>query len=202
MIALRSNWIGKKLYYKGQEFLDVERKKHRHIYNDQYMAGERDCNNPHEMIPLSANEINDLMSMLRFELEFKRAFLKRYDMQKIKLLPRLVERFEIEKEKYINIPVLSRGDLGGAYALSPQENQIIDCIRRFGLFDAKNQFINKYSERSWYRNKRSLSARGIHIEALDNLEHRFTGLEIFHNPQHLNFQFELASFSEPYLQAA
>lgn len=199
MVALRSNWLGKKLYYKGQEFMDVERKKHRHVYTDAYMAGERDQANPALIKPLSSSEIDDLMSMLRFELEFKRAYLKRYGMSKVISILSLVERFETEKAKYLNVPVLSRGDLD---LLSPQENHLIDCIRRHGYVNARNMFIDRYSERTFYRIKRGLAARSIHIEALDNIEHRLSGLEVFHNPERLNFQFELAPFLEPYKQAA
>lgn len=203
-IALRSSWMGKKIYYKGQEFLDVERKKHRYIYTDAYMAGERDNTNPSQMKPLSSSEIDDLMSMLRFELEFKRSYLKRYEMKNINSILKLVPRFETEKAKYINVPVLTRGDLDGlgAFSLAPQESQLIDAIRRYGYIDAKNKFISKYSERSFYRFKRSLVGRGIHLEALDNLEFRFKGIEVFHNPEHLSFQFDLAPYLEPYKMAA
>lgn len=204
MIALRSSWLGKKLYYKGQEFLDVERKKHRHIYTDAYMAGERENRNPSEMRPVSSTEIDDMMKMLRFELEFKRAYLKRYDMTKINSIVRLLPRYESEKAKYINVPVLSRGDLDGlgSFSLSAHESQLVDAVRRYGYIDAKNKFIAKYSERSFYRIKRNLVSRNIHIEALDNIEYRFQGVELFHNPEHLSFQFELAPFLEAYKKAA
>lgn len=199
MVALRSNWLGKKLYYKGQEFMDVERKKHRHIYTDAYMAGERDNINPSLMQPLSSSEIDDLMSMLRFELEFKRAYLKRYKMAKIISITSLVERFNSEKAKYLQVPVLSRGDLN---LMSPQETQLVDLVRVHGYQNAKNMFISHYSERSFYRNKRGLAGRSIFLESMENIENRLTGKEVFINPERLNFQFELAPFSEPYSKAA
>ena len=120
-------------------------------------------------------------------------------MAKVISILSLVNRFNTEKAKYLNVPVLSRGDLD---LLSPQENHLIDCIRRHGYMDSKNMYIDRYSERSFYRIKRNLIARSIHIEALDNIEHRLTGDEIFHNPERMNFQFELAPFLEPYKQAA
>ena len=199
MIALRSNWIGKKLYYKGQEFMYVERKKHRYVYSDSYMSGESENSNPLELQPLSSTEIDDLMSMVRFELEFKRAYLKRYNMGKVISILSLVERFESEKAKFLNVPVLARGDLN---LLSPLENHLIDCVRVNGYVNAKNMFIDRYSLRSFYRVKRGLSARSIHLEALENIEYRLQGLNIFHNPERLNFQFELAPFLEPYKKVA
>jgi len=199
MVALRSNWIGKKLYYKGQEFLDIERKKHRHIYTDAYMAGERENSNPSDIKPLSSTEIDDLMSMLRFEVEFKRAYLKRYNMGKVISILSLVGRFQSEKAKYLTVPVLGRGDLN---QLSPQENHMIDCVRRHGYINAKNIFVERYSLRTFYRIKRGLTARSIHLEALGNAEYRLTGSEIFHNPEHQDFQFELAPYAEPYRKAA
>lgn len=196
MIALRSSWLGKKIYYKGQEFLDVEKKKHRYIYSDAYCGGDKETANTTGLVPLTASEIDDLMRMVRFEIEFKRHYLARYDMEKIKDIPRLLERFETERNKYINIPVLVKGEFTGVLALSPLENMIVDCVRRFGLKEAKNQYLSRYSERSWYRNKRNLASRNIHLEALDNIEYRYTGLEIFHNPEQISFYMELAPFQE------
>lgn len=195
MIALRSSWLGKKLYYKGQEFLDVERKKHRLVYNDAYMAGDSDQINPSLVQPLSYSEINDLMSMIRFELEFKRAYLKRYGMGKVISILSLVERFNAEKAKFLNVPVLSRGDYD---MMSPQENQLIDCVRVNGYTNAKNIFIGRYSTRTFYRIKRGLASRSIYLESMENIENRLTGQDIFVNPERLNFQFELAPFMEPY----
>lgn len=196
MIALRSKWVGKKIYYKGQEFLDVEKKKHRYVYSDAYCAGEKENTNPCGLVPLSSDEINDLMRMVRFEIEFKREYLKRYDMEKITDIRKLVDRFTNEKDKYINVPVLVKGELRGMLALSPMENLIVESVRRHGLQEAKNQYMFRYSERSWYRNKRNLAARNIHLEALDNIEYRYSGLEIFFNPEQLNFQLELAPFQD------
>jgi hypothetical protein len=201
MVALRSNWIGKKLYYKGQEFMDVERKKHRHIYSDAYMAGERENLSPCLFRPLSSAEIDDLMSMLRFELEFKRSYLKRYGMTKIISITSLVERFNNEKTKFINVPVISRGEID---SLSPQEHQLIDCIRVHGFQAGKFNFINRYSERTFYRIRRSLQARSIpiHLEAMENMENRLTGQNVFFNPERHAFQFDLAPFLEPFKKAA
>ncbi|QEM68244.1 hypothetical protein FO488_08755 [Geobacter sp. FeAm09] len=196
MIALRSSWVGKKLYYKGQEFLDVERKKHKHLYSDKYCADDAQVDRCSELVPLSPSEIDDLMRMVRFELEFKRHYLTRYQMDKIKDIPKLVERFDNEKAKYIDIPILVKGEIRGVLALSAHENQIIELVRRFGLKEAKNQYTAHKSERSWYQHKRNLASRNIHLEALDNIEYRYTGLEIFHNPEQLKFQMQLAPFQE------
>lgn len=196
MIALRSAWVGKKIYYKGQEFLDVERKKHRSIYTDSYCGGDKENDNPCDLVPLTPQEIDLLMRMVRFEVEFKRQYLSRYDMTTINDIPKLTERFDNEKSKYINIPILVKGEFKGALLLSAIENMIVDSVRRFGLKEAKNQYVARYSERSWYRNKRNLAARNIYLEALDNLEYRLEGADIFINPEMINFQMVLAPFQE------
>lgn len=193
MIALRSPWVGKKLYFKGQEFLDIERKKHPSLYSLKRIWSDEQMPEQHTggLVPLTQEEIADTMRMIRFEIEFKLRYLKRYEIMRIKDIPQLVERFENEKAKYINVPVLEKGD----FSFSPTAYQVIDGIRRHGLAQAKaNFFASGKSERTWYRIKKELQERGIHIEALDNAEYRLHGLDIFINPEQLAFQMQLAAF--------
>jgi hypothetical protein len=189
-IYLRSRWLGKKIYYKGQEFLNVERKK-RTFYSDKYCNGEKSVYTG-ELVPLSLSEINDLMRMIRFECEFKLMYLERHKMKKIKDIPLLCGRFEEENDKYMNVPVLVQGDL----RLSAREEQVINLVRRVGYHEAKLIFIQAHSERSWYRIQRELKARSIHLEALDNFEYRTQGLETIINPERLEFQIVIAPYQE------
>ena len=194
-IWLKSRWMGKKLYYKGQEFLDIERKK-RKIYSDKYCNGEIEASTG-DIEPLTPAEINDLMRMVRFECEFKLMYLERNSVKKINDIPTLVERFETEKAKYMKIPVLVKGDL----RLSAREEQVINLVRRVGFHEAKKDYTQSHSERSWYRIKRELAARSIFLEALDNLEHRFQGNEVLINPEKLEFQLVSSPFQEEKLAA-
>ncbi|CAH2032099.1 hypothetical protein [Trichlorobacter ammonificans] len=201
----RSSWLGKKLYYKGQEFLDVERKKHKTIYTDRYCANElteSETYTPDQLQPLTPTEINELMSMVRFEVEFKRDYFQRYKMATIHMIPKLVERFNQEKNKYINIPLIARGEVQGEFALSPSEYFIIELVRVHGLKRAKEVYLLKKSERSWYHHQRQLAGRGIHLSALDNSKYRYSEEERFINPEQKDYQLELAPFQEDYLQMA
>jgi hypothetical protein len=193
-VFLRSKWLGKKIYSKGQEFHDVERKK-RPFYSDKYCnEGTEICSG--DLVPLSIHEISDLMRMIRFECEFKSPYLKRYEVQRIQDIERLCERFELEKAKYTNVTVLIDGDV----RLSAREEQVINLVRRVGLLEAKKGYVQAHSERTWYRIKRELAARSIHLEALDNIEQRSTGPEIFHDRKKIEFQLIPAPYAdeEPY----
>lgn len=193
-VFLRSRWLGKKIYSKGKEFLDVERKK-RNFYSDKY------CNEGTEiysgdLVPLSFGEISDLMRMIRFECEFKSPYLKRYEIKRIQDIELLCERFELEKAKYTVVPVLIDGDP----RLSAREEQVINLVRRVGLHEAKKCYLQSHSERTWYRIKRELAARSIHLEALDNIEHRSKGPDIFYDREKVEFQLIPAPYAdeEPY----
>ena len=193
-ISLRSRWLGKKLYYKFKEFLDIERKKWK-IYSDKYCDGDA-VNYTDKIVPLSAYEINDLSRMLRFECEFKLPYLKRHEDRRIQDIELLCVRFESEKAKYTTVPVLIDGDP----RFSAREEHIINLVRRLGLREAKHSFIQRNSERSWYRVKRELAAKSLYLEALDNIEQRTKGLEILHDQTKLDFQLIPAPYAdqEPY----
>lgn len=197
-VFLRSNWMGKKIYHKGQEFMDVERKK-RKIYSVAYMAGERLESGElaieaydDKIVPLSPDEISDMMRMLRFECEYKNHFLNRYAFKTINDIGLLKERFESEAAKFMNIPVLIQGDS----RLNAREEQVINLVRRVGYQEAKNIFISKHSRPTWYRIQQDLKKQSIHLEALDNIEYRFKGTEMFINPEALHFQLVVAPFQE------
>ena len=194
-ISLLSRWLDKKLYYKFKEFLDIERKKQK-IYSDKYCDGDAK-NYTDKIVPLSAYEINDLTRMIRFECGFKLPYLKRHGIRRIQDIKLLCERFESEKAKYTNVPVLIDGDPRFS---SAREEQVINLVRRLGLLKAKLFFIQNHSERSWYRVKRELAAKSLYLEALDNIDLRTKGLEILHDRKKLDFQLIPAPYAdqEPY----
>lgn len=196
-IALRSVWIGKKIYYKGKEFQDVERKKHKHLYTDRYCDGQV-TGNSQGVVPLTPEEINDLLRMIRFEIEFKCKYLERSEVKKIMDIPILLNRFEEEKKKYLIRELLEKGEP----CLSAQQERAVTFVRRFGVKEAKIRFIEQNSERTWYRIKRELASKSIYLEALDNIEFRLEGRDIFHNPEALDFQLVLAPFQEEALREA
>ncbi len=200
-LFFKSSWLGKKLYYKYQEFMDVERKKHSGIYTEKRLSGVAELDAYCDFQPLTCAEIDELTRMVRFEIEFKQHYLKRYSVKKIDDVINLLDRFNIEKEKYMEVPLLTKGDLCSSLGLTAAQHQIIDMVRRYGFKEARNQYIQLKSLRSWQRNKSELSAKHIHLEALDNREYR-SMTDIFHNPEVLNFQLELAPFQDEFKKAA
>lgn len=201
-VSLRSNWIGKKIYYKFQEFMDVERKKHFSVYTPAYLAGETDCERPDDcgFEPLTLEEIKELSSMVRFEMEFKRAYLKRYNMCKIIDITRLVDRFETELDKVFNVPLITNEQLS---TMTLQERSLVSLIQDFGYSSGKSAFLNQYSPRYFYKLKKSLLGRGIDLDNLDNIKNRASVKDLVTQSQDANsFSFSPARFYEPYLLAA
>lgn len=108
-IAHRSpDYLGKKIYSKWHEFFDVERKKHPHLYNLQYLTGEQQTDFKTELQPLSAQELADIQKMLRFEMEFKRKYMEAHCMKTIDDIPKLVPQFEQECTKFMSVALLNK----------------------------------------------------------------------------------------------
>jgi len=201
-VCLRSNWIGKKIYFKFQEFMDVEKKKHFSVYTPAYLAGEPSAERPESCLiePLTLAEIKALSSMVRFEMEFKRAFLKRYNMCKIIDITRLVSRFESELDKVFNVPVITNDQLA---SMSLQERSLVSLVQDFGYQGGKNVFLQHYSPRYFYKLKKSLLSRGIDLDNLENMKNRASINDLVRHSEQANaFTFEPSASFEPFLKAA
>ena len=201
-VSLRSSWIGKKIYYKYQEFMDVERKKHFSVYTPAYLAGETDLERASDIqfTPLTLEEIKHLSSMVRFEIEFKRAYLKRYNMCKLINILDLVPRFYAEKEKFFNVPLITNDQLS---TMTLQERSLVSLVQDFGYQSGKAQFLNHYSARYFYKLKKSLLARGIDLDSLENMKNRAAVKDLVTISQDANaFIFEQSAFYEPFLDRA
>lgn len=196
-LAHRSpGYLTKKIYWKGSEFNDVERKKRREVYTPSYIAGDfhYPCTGP--FVPLRPDQIDDLQRMIRFEMEFRRAYLEKNEMRKIIDIIKLLPRFEKESKKYFTVPLIVKGQVIAQLDLSPSESMVIDMVRRFGLKGGKQEFLKIRKLRQWYNIKKDLSSKSIYLESLDNHEYRYHGTEIFVNPEVLAFQFEESAYSD------
>ena len=164
-IQYGSSWIGKKIYSKFKEFVQVEKKKHTSRYKEgghdmKTIEGVKRC--------LNESEIEELVRMLRFEVEFRRKFLKKSGLTKIASIPDLLGRFEQEKQKYMTVKNLRTG----AVALSGTEYMIVDLCKRYGQIGAKDEFLKDHSKASWYQHKKNLKMKGVYLECVLNEEWR------------------------------
>lgn len=180
-LAYGSSWIGKKLYWKYLEFMDIERKKWAAYRGLKLFSNERECGADKDKgaetqakgitidkRPLTVEEIEKLFPMLRFELEFRRAFLSRHEITNISSIPNLLAYYEKEKEKYMSVERLRSSPL----KLSPRQFQVLDMVKRLGTREAKSDFLTNNSPATWYRVKKDLALIGIFLEAIDNYEWR------------------------------
>lgn len=164
-----SSWLAKKLYWKYQEFMDIERKK-KATYTTDYLNGEKDMKltlTDGRKRALYPSEIQEMLNMVRFECEFKRHLLKKAGVNSIADIPKLFERFEEEKKKYLTVQRIS-----GEVVLTPVERCIIEDCKRLGINVAKVKFFQDHKERVWYKHKKNLQAKGIFIECIDNADWR------------------------------
>lgn len=200
-VALRSNWIGKKIYHKYQEFIDKEVPKHRSVYTNAYLAGETDFERPDGCLfdPLTLSEIKDLSSMVRFELEFKRAYLKRYDMCKIIDITKLLDRFNTEIDKVFNVPLITDDKLA---TITLQERSLVSLVQDFGYNGGKSAFLQNYSTRYFYKIKKSLLSRGIDLDNIENLKNRASVKDLATLSEQAQFRFDHAHYYEPFLSRA
>lgn len=174
-----SSWISKKMYSKWQEFQDVERKKKKNVYTDQYLHNERKLyilndqgdrelikNNDVSIMPngkraLSPEEVMEMLRMMRFEMGFKRTYLQKHEILKVNDIPVLLGKYEEDKLRYMTVQKLGTG-----LRLSPAEYYVVDLCKRYGVNGAKAEYLKTRKERSWYMIKRSLIQKGVYIEAI------------------------------------
>ncbi len=174
-----SSWISKKMYSKWQEFQDVESKKKKNVYTDQYLHSERKLyivndqgnrelikNNDVSIMPngkraLSPEEIMEMLRMMRFEMGFKRTYLQKHEILKVDDIPVLLGKYEEDKQRYMTVQ-----KLGSGVRLSPVEYMIVDQCKRFGVNGAKAEYCKGHTERAWYKHKRNLILKGVYIEAI------------------------------------
>ena len=164
-----SRWVTKKIYWKFLEFMQVERLK-RAINTDDVTEGgdmaEKGLKTD-GFGGLSGAEIKELGRMLRFELSFKRPFLKKNGVCQIYDIQKLRERFEVEKRKYTTVQKLKANA-----DFSNSEYRLIDYCKRYGYNGAKAEFLKTVTDRQFYRIKRSLLTKGVFLECIDNSEWR------------------------------
>jgi len=108
-----------------------------------------------------------MAQMLRFELSFKRPCLKKSGVVQIYDIEKLRERFEQEAIKYTTVQKLKETS-----AFTGTEYRLIDYCKRHGYNGAKAEFLKLYTEQHFYRVKRGLMSKGVHLECIDNSEWR------------------------------
>lgn len=199
-IAHRSpDYLGKKIYSKWHEFDQVERKKHPYLFGFNYLTGQTDAHiYKTDLKPLSTSELADLQRMLRFEMEFKRKYMEAHNMRTIDDIPKLVPKFEQECAKFMSVALLDKMTPD----FTPQEKEVVEFVRIKGYKSGRDQYVSKYSRATWFRHKASLAQRGVFLESLDNSEFRLKGLDLFYNPERLQFQLIEAPYADYDLAAA
>jgi len=168
-IQYGSRWIGKKIYYKLAEFQQGYYKQKADLYRQLAegvsMEKIKVLNGGKRL--LNEVEITKLARTLRFEVEFRRMFLKKHNIKKIVNLPQLVARFDKEKKHYLTAKKISE-----VTNLSGAEYQVVDLCKRHGATVAKQEFCRIKTERYWYKIKRQLQAKDIFIESITNEDYR------------------------------
>lgn len=160
-----SSWLAKKIYWKWGEFEAIEKKKNRKSYSISGSAVTDKMNNGKR--PLTDGEQEMLVRTLRFELEFRRDYLKKHKKDRIINIFDLKARFEEEKHKFITAQRLKDG-----IGLLPAEYMAVDLTKRYGLDGAKIEFLKVYSRSHWFQVKRNLKAKDIYLESIINEEYR------------------------------
>lgn len=160
-----STWIGKKIYSKFREFEAIEKKKHRRMY--AIKEGETMKQENGKRI-LNESEISELVRMLRFEVEFRKKFLQKKGIHSIESIPLLMERFAVEKQKYLTVKNIRSGDV----TLSATEYKIVDLCKRYGYQGAKEKYMEERTEQAFYKHRRNLIQKGIYLEAIINADWR------------------------------
>jgi hypothetical protein len=160
-----SSWISKKIYWKWLEFQEIERKKKKNYYIDRMIEGENTMGSVFYMHngkkPLTSEEINGMLRMLRFELGYKRTYLDRTGIIRIPDIPKLLDKYEEERQRYMTVK-----KLGDGIRLSNAEYVIVDLCKRYGVNGAKAEYCKTHTERAWYKHKRNLVSKGVYIESI------------------------------------
>lgn len=168
-IQYGSRWIAKKLYYKLAEFHQGYYKQKADLYRQLAegvdMEKIRVLNGGKRL--LTEDEQIKLARTLRFEVEFRRMFLKKHNITKIVNLSELVVRFDKEKKHYLTAKKISE-----VTNLSGAEYQVVDLCKRYGATVAKQEFLRTKKERYWYKVKKQLQAKDIFIESITNEYYR------------------------------
>lgn len=194
-----SSWISKKMYWKHKEFQDIERRKKPKVYmfkNNESVDSRQSAEKSHEegdimrfhdgKRPLNQVEIDEMLRMLRFELGYKRTYLERHGVIRIKQIPELLKHFEEQKLRYIS----SVRKLGPGLRLSPSEYVAVDLVKRYGYEGAKSEFLKGKSSRSWERVCKKLISKGIYLDCV--LKDDFMS-EIEQVDDQPDFEFKLAA---------
>lgn len=184
-----SSWISKKMYWKHKEFQDIERKKKPHAYRIKeegvgawnfkkfgvlkkhsekesceagIIAGGGEVKLFHDgKRALNQSEIDEMLRMVRFELGYKRTYLDRHKIIRIKDIPQLLEHYSEEKKRYLTVQ-----KLGPGLRLSNGEYVVIDLVKRYGVEGGKSEFLKQKTSRTWERVKSSLVSKGVYLECI------------------------------------
>lgn len=160
-----SSWLSKKIYWKWGEFESIEKKKNRGLYAFSEDIDKKPFNKIKR--PLTIIEQGKLVRMMRFEIEFRRDYLKKHSKDKVINICDLRAKFLEEKNKFITTKRLKDG-----IGLLPVEYIAVDLTKRFGLSGAKIEFTKLYTERYWYKTKRNLRAKDVYLESIVNEDFR------------------------------
>ena len=138
-----SQWVSKKIYHKYSEYKSIERPK-------------RKRNDLHELY------ID--IKIIRFEIEFRLAFLKRKGLRSIESIGRLLPRYLEEERKFLfSVEKFNHSKLN----LRPIEKLVCDYVMEKGYLLACEDFKAYKSRATWYRVKKQLKQRGIFLESLE-----------------------------------
>lgn len=186
-----SSWIAKKIYDKYAEWKRHEGFKYKKLKAWGYLDGDAAkegetmkllAKNSHHQIknakkeflekygkePMLSEEIEALKNTLRLEVEFRRDFLAANGIVAIDDIIKLEERFHDESIKWLSIRNLKEC----LDNLSVNEYFLIDRCKRVGFKQARLEFVEKFTERTFYRTKVALKAKNIFVDFLENQDFR------------------------------
>lgn len=187
-----SSWIAKKIYDKFKEWRNHEKYKYKDLikwgyldgdavkeegsmlhlissnHSEQLKASKRAFKEKYGKEPVPAEEIESLKNCLRLEVEFRRDFLVKHGYTSIDDILKLEDRFHTESVKWLSIKNLSES----LDKFDVNEYFIIDRCKRVGYKQARIDFLQKFSLASFYRVRKSLRAKEIFVEYLQNKDFR------------------------------
>jgi hypothetical protein len=147
-----SGYLTKKIYSKYADLLHLH-KKHKINRNSVFNLFNTE------------QQFLDFQNMIRFEFEHKAKYLRYHNVNTLHDIRLLSNNFEDEVMKFVNS--FSRVSLLSESSLPPELYQLLMFVRQYGYRSGINQYMNKNSRATYYRNKKRLYLDyGIDIRAV------------------------------------